>query len=502
MPLTIPHAAAPVLEAAAPTSIGGGTDDESPLKAILARAEHQQQQRGSNDEDDAARQFDKPALRLSPPPSSSAPRAGFASALKAHGYAPPSSREPESMEIPPDRHENTAPVIAWVHEEVRSQWAADRQTMAGTRGLVFALPTDSQQPFDVVLRGAVCAAADISSSAGGRVELLPVDATAVQDSSTIPDAELWKQTRAIVQDHDRAVALIRATNAAGFRLHAPAAPRSQPIAVCKYILGAQYTPPLLMANIKRRAVVAPFKTAAELAVVLRCFHTTLHNVCVTLHIGDAVGEGALAVMKTSHPGQWSPDAETFTWKVEIVEPGHISLRVQLSADPRIETRLSRPPAHAIITAALPAGVLASKLEVCGAAATSSTHVYSLVYISAADAARHTHKSTSRAQHMMDFAATAVDAPEYQSMSSSDDGYTSPRSATPAPLFEGYAEPTSAAPMRVTALFDFTAGETERELSFCAGDALDVVSAAHGGWYEARSSDGQRGLVPAAYMAIE
>jgi hypothetical protein len=543
IPLTPSPSAAADLPARSPiddpvsTSSYGETAQMTPLQAVLARADHKQ--RASDDSSSERRTFDVrisdapttrlPVPSLSPPPSST-PRGGFAAALQAHGYTSPPASQKEPERAAADQGEASqaadgpAPssAVAWVHEEHRAQWVDGRLTNAGLRGLVFALPGEQISEATWQIQGALVGVAAIDVRGGATVTLVPANGSVLQplqDSSV-----LWRRTKATLADPQKASALIKATNPAALLLHVPAGQRGQPAAVCRYILGSQFAPPLLAVRLRQRAVVVPFRRALDLAVVLRCVHKqqAVHNVRVVLHPGDSLGEGELAVIKASRAGgQWDSAGEVFAWTLHAVQPGEtVVLRVQLSADPRAVVREGRPPAHVAVTAALPPHVLASELEVAmppGTCTRTSTHAYCRAYMSTADEARHSRsleEARQFANELVEGAPSAFDemtlpgahAPHSvgraaswgaEALSSDDEGSSDGATHINA------AAPTAAAPMRATVLFPFT-GESEYELTVSAGDELEVVDmGTHGGWYQARLlRDGRLGLVPASYLALQ
>ena len=521
-----------------PASYGDQAQRLSPLQAVLARAEHKQ--RGSEDSSER-RPFDvrfseaptvrQPIPSLSPPPSST-PRGGFAAALQAHGYTTPPASQKEPERVADKGAPESSHAVAWVHEEHRAQWVDGRLTNAGLRGLVFVLPGEHPYQTSLQIRGTLVGVASIDARAGATVTLMPADGAALQplQDSSVPPHALWRRTKAVLSDTQKASALVAATNPAVMLLHVPAGQRSQPAAVCRYIMGPQFASPVLAVRLRQRSVAVPFRRALDLAVVLRCLdkQQAVHNVRVVLHPGDSLGEGELTVIKASHAGgQWCTTDETFAWTLDAVQPGEtVVLRVQLSADPREVAREGRPPVHAVVTAALPPHVLASGLEVAmppGSSARTSTHTYCRAYMSAADEARHSrsrelpqladvlvegapspaedqawpeaHAGAARAPHSTGSAASWAAEP----LSSDDEG-SSPASEGRGATHTAVAT-TSESPMRAVALFSFR-GESEQELSVSAGDAVEVTSAAHGGWYGARVRDGRKGLVPASYLALE
>jgi hypothetical protein len=522
----------PIEDPGLPASYGE-KEGLTPLQAVLARAEHSSSERRFDIRISDAPTTRLPVPSLSPPPSST-PRGGFAAALQAHGYTSPPASQKEPERAAADQGEasqaadgpSSSSAVAWVHEEHRAQWVDGRLTNAGLRGLVFALPGEQISEATWQIQGALVGVAAIDVRGGATVTLVPANGSILQplQDSSVPPHELWRRTKATLADPQKAAALIKATNPAAMLLHVPAGQRGQPAAVCRYILGSQFAPPLLAVRLRQRAVVVPFRRALDLAVVLRCVHKqqAVHNVRVVLHPGDSLGEGELAVIKASRAGgQWDSAGETFAWTLDAVQPGEtVVLRVQLSADPRAVAREGRPPAHVVVTAALPPHVLASGVEVSmppGTCTRTSTHAYCRAYMSTADEARHSRSLEARqfANELVEGAPSAFEemtlpgahAPHSvgraaswgaEALSSDDEGSSDGAKHINA------AAPTAAAPMRATVLFPFT-GESEYELTVSAGDELEVVDMGktHGGWYQARLlRDGRLGLVPASYLALE
>ena len=500
--------------------------EQSPLRKILAAAaaaerERQAAERSQESEeeeetppaprslrlnikpaDDASATPQPQAQPLAPPPASA--RGGFAAALLARGH--PSTHAPPPAPPPSVQ-------TAWVHEEQRSRWAGSQLQAAGVRGRVFALPQaeDASAEMRLSLHGAPISTASVCAAPSAQVACAPASDAAMKPlrDAHAPLQTLWQRAAAARKDP----AFIRATNPETVHVRLKAPLPNHPTAVCAYVLGARGAPPpLLQGCLRRRRLVVPFKSAAELCVALRA-RCELRDVHVALCLGDAVGGGALELLKCSHPGCWDPARAVFIWRVTRLGAEEvILLRLHASADPRRAHESEQAgygPAHATLTAEAD-GALASGLTVSlppRCVARTSTRARVALYLSAEDAARHSVEGPPAAESP----AAADDEPhpaqQEDDVDSSDDEDTSPRSSmsastASAPPSSRGPQATAAAPLPATVLFDFVA-LADGELSIRVDDVVTVSSAAAGGWLEAQNvTTGQTGLVPETYVVVE
>ena len=283
-----------------------------------------------------------PASFTSGPPSSSS--ASFASSPKSR--SPTSFSIPASVAAPPPPAPTSASHSFHLSECHRAKWVGDRRAAAGARGIVSAVSARGGE-CSLMLNGPVATAASFHTPPSSD-QASPPDVRlhwrhgAAAAAALAPLRDAWAPLPVLLTRREEASkepSFIAATNPECALLAASIAAESKlPLPLLSWRVGEAAAPIYLRASLRRRAIVRPFKSAAELNLRLSSAPSPLTSLRVVIHAGRVLGDADAELVCTSAFGSWDKRRRVFCVTLPQLQPHTITrLRLQFVGDAAVES---------------------------------------------------------------------------------------------------------------------------------------------------------------------